>query len=268
VQDVSVYDRIQAVGAQMLPGYRPMVIHRDLYTVHGGLVNWLAEGLGIIAFTNELWTDKRIMQDGKEPSEEERRIWSERLLLGQARVALRELPHPEHGTVLVGGGTKFSARIPPPFMLEEELHRNFAFTMYHADQMPLLRVESVDTAELSPGTWSVTACIANDRLIPTRTARSADKGIGLDDVATLTGATVAAGGAADRRDARTFAPTGFRPEAIHFPRGVPGLGRECVRFLVRGQRGTPVTVRWSAEKAKDVEATVKLGESIPQAAAR
>ena len=268
VQDVSVYDRIQAVGAQMLPGYRPMVIHRDLYTVHGGLVNWLAEGLGIIAFTNELWTDKRIMQDGKEPSEEERRIWSERVLLGQARVALRELPHPEHGTVLVGGGTKFSARIPPPFMLEEELHRNFAFTMYHADQMPLLRVESVDTAELSPGTWSVTACIANDRLIPTRTARSADKGIGLDDVATLTGATVAAGGAADRRDARTFAPTGFRPEAIHFPRGVPGLGRECVRFLVRGQRGTPVTVRWSAEKAKDVEATVKLGESIPQAAAR
>ena len=267
-RDVGVYDRIQQAGEKMLPGYRPMIIHRDLYTVHGGLVNWLAEGLGIIAFTNELWTDKRIMQDGGDPSDEERRLWNDRVLLGLTRVPLREHPHPEHGTVLVGGGTKFSARIPPSFMLEEELHRNFAFTMFHADQMPLLRVERVDTREISPGTWSVTACVANDRLIPTRTGRAADKGIGLDDVATLTGAAVVAGGPADRHDSRTFRPQGFRPDAIRFPGGIAGLDRECVRFLVRGERGTPVTVRWTAQKAKDVEATVRLGESIPQAAAK
>lgn len=267
-RDVAVYDRIQAVGAQMLPGYRPMVIHRDLYTVHGGLVNWLAEGLGIVSFTNELWTDKRIMQDGKDPSEDERRVWSERVLLGRTRVPLRELPHPEHGTVLVGGGTKFSSRIPPSFMLEEELHRNFAFTMFHADQMPLLRFECVETEEIAPGTWSVTACVANDRLIPTRTGRASSKGIGLDDVATLSGATVVAGGRTDRRDARTFEPQAFRPEAVRFPDGVPGLGRACVRFLVRGERGTPVTVRWTAQKAKDVEATARLGEPAPQAAAK
>jgi hypothetical protein len=267
-RDVAVYDRIQAVGAQMLPGYRPMVIHRDLYTVHGGLVNWLAEGLGIVSFTNELWTDKRIMQDGKDPSEDERRVWSDRVLLGRTRVPLRELPHPEHGTVLVGGGTKFSSRIPPSFMLEEELHRNFAFTMFHADQMPLLRFECVETEEIAPGTWSVTACVANDRLIPTRTGRASSKGIGLDDVATLSGATVVAGGRTDRRDARTFEPQAFRPEAVRFPDGVPGLGRACVRFLVRGERGTTVTVRWTAQKAKDVEATARLGEPAPQAAAK
>ena len=267
-RDVAVYDRIQAVGAQMLPGYRPMVIHRDLYTVHGGLVNWLAEGLGIVSFTNELWTDKRIMQDGKDPSEDERRVWSDRVLLGRTRVPLRELPHPEHGTVLVGGGTKFSSRIPPSFMLEEELHRNFAFTMFHADQMPLLRFECVETEEIVPGTWSVTACVANDRLIPTRTGRASSKGIGLDDVATLSGATVVAGGRTDRRDARTFEPQAFRPEAVRFPDGVPGLGRACVRFLVRGERGTTVTVRWTAQKAKDVEATARLGEPAPQAAAK
>jgi hypothetical protein len=140
--------------------------------------------------------------------------------------------------------------------------------MFHADQMPLLRVERVDTREISPGTWSVTACVANDRLIPTRTGRAADKGIGLDDVATLTGAAVVAGGPADRHDSRTFRPQGFRPDAIRFPGGIAGLDRECVRFLVRGERGTPVTVRWTAQKAKDVEATVRLGESIPQAAAK
>jgi hypothetical protein len=266
--DVAVYDRIQAVGAKMLPGYRPMVIHRDLYTVHGGLVNWFAEGLGVISFTNELWTDKRIMQDGKDPSEEERRLWNDRVLLARTGVPLRELPHPQHGTVLVGGGTKYSSRIPPSFMLEEELHRNFAFTMMHADEMPLLRVESIATEEVAPGTWSVTASVANDRLIPTRTARAAEKAIGLADVATLTGAPVVAGGRADRHDARTFEPQGFRPDAVRFPGGVPGHGSACVRYFVRGERGTPVTVRWTAQKAKDVEATVRLGESIPQAAAK
>ena len=266
--DVAVYERIQAVGATILPGYRPMVIHRDLYEVHGGFVNWLAEGLGIVSFTNELWTDLRIMQDGKEPSEDERRTWSERVLLGQARVPLREVAHPDYGTVLVGGGTKFSSRIPPSFMLEEELHRNFAFTMYHADQMPLLRIESVATSELSPGTWAVTVTVANDRLIPTRTARAADKGIGLDDILALTGAPVIAAGTLDRRTDRQFRPQGFRPSELRFPRGVPGHGSAAARFLVQAPAGTPVTVRWTAQKAKDVEATVALGASLPEATAK
>ncbi|MFM8816933.1 MAG: peptidase M14, partial [Phycisphaerales bacterium] len=58
-EDVATYRRIQDTGAAMLPFYRPMVIHKDLYTVHGGAVNWLAEGLGVISLTNELWTEKR-----------------------------------------------------------------------------------------------------------------------------------------------------------------------------------------------------------------
>ena len=259
--DVSVYDRIQATGAQMLPDYRPMVIHRDLYTVHGGLVNWLAEGLGVISFTNELWTDKRIMQSGKDPSEAERQLWNDRVLLGRTRVPLKELPHPQHGTVLVGGGSKFSSRIPPSFMLEEELHRNFAFTMFHADQMPLLRLESAGSRELSPGLWEVTATVANDRLIPSRTARAADKGIGLDDEARLEGATVVAAGEADAREERTFRPVPFLPATVRVPGGVPGHGSVTVRFLVEGKAGQPVTFRWRAEKARDLEATLRLGEA-------
>ena len=261
--DVAVYDRIQQTGAQMLPYYRSMVIHKDLYTVHGGVVNWLAEGLGIISLTNELWSDKRIMQDGQEPSEEERRLWNERVLLGRTCVPLRELPHPEYGTVLVGGGTKFSSRIPPSFMMEEEIHRNFAFTMYHADQMPLLRFESVATEQVSPGTWEVTASVANDRMIPTRTARAADKGIGLDDTLSLSGAEVLAGGRVARRTDRTMEPQAFGPASLAFSRGVPGLGSSIGRFLVKGKPGDSITLKWSAEKAKDVEITVKLGESFP-----
>jgi len=261
--DVSVYERIQSAGAQMLPFYRSMVIHKDLYTVHGGLVNWFAEGLGIIALTNELWTDKRIMQDGQEPSEDERRNWNERMLFGQARIPLHEVKHPEYGTVLVGGGTKFSSRIPPPFMMEEELHRNFAFTMFHADQMPLLRFESVETKESTPGLWDVTVTVANDRAIPTRTARAADKGIGLADTLALTGAEVSAAGKLSGRTDRTMDLQEFRPATLQFERGVPGNGRTAARFMVKGTAGTPITLTWTAQKAKQVSATVKLGESLP-----
>ncbi len=261
--DVAVYDRIQSTGEKMLPFYRSMVIHKDLYTVHGGLVNWFAEGLGIIALTNELWTDKRIMQDGQEPSEDERRTWNERMLFGQTRVPLHEVKHPEYGNVLVGGGTKFSSRIPPPFMMEEELHRNFAFTMFHADQMPLLRFESVETKEATPGLWEVTVTVANDRLIPTRTARAADKGIGLADTLALTGADVSAAGRLANRTDRTMDLQAFRPATLRFERGVPGNGRAAARFLVKGTAGTPITLTWTAQKAKQVAATVKLGESLP-----
>jgi hypothetical protein len=261
--DVAVYDRIQSTGEKMLPFYRSMVIHKDLYTVHGGLVNWFAEGLGIIALTNELWTDKRIMQDGQEPSEDERRTWNERMLFGQTRVPLHEVKHPEYGNVLVGGGTKFSSRIPPPFMMEEELHRNFAFTMFHADQMPLLRFESVETKEATPGLWEVTVTVANDRLIPTRTARAADKGIGLADTLALTGADVSAAGKLANRTDRTMDLQAFRPATLRFERGVPGNGRAAARFLVKGTAGTPITLTWTAQKARQVIATVKLGESLP-----
>jgi hypothetical protein len=266
--DVGVYSRIQSVGAEMLPFYRSMVIHKDLYTVHGGVVNWFAEGLGIISLTNELWTEKRIMQNGQDPTDDQDRKWNERMLFGQTTIPLHEVKHPEFGTVLVGGGTKFSSRIPPPFMMEEELHRNFAFTMFHADQMPLLRFESVETKELAPQLWQVTVTVANDRLIPSRTARAADKGIGLADTLTLAGAEVVAAGTLDRRTDRTLDPQGFQPATLRFERGVPGQSSVAARFLVKGSAGTAITLAWNAEKAKRIESTLKLGEStLPLAGA-
>jgi hypothetical protein len=146
-------------------------------------------------------------------------------------------------------------------MMEEELHRNFAFTMFHADQMPLLRFESVETKELAPELWQVTVTVANDRLIPTRTARAAEKGIGLADTLTLTGAEVVAAGTLDRRTDRTLDPQGFQPATLRLERGVPGQSTVAARFLVKGSAGTPITLAWSAEKAKRIESSLKLGES-------
>jgi hypothetical protein len=146
-------------------------------------------------------------------------------------------------------------------MLAEEAHRNFAFTMYHADQMPLLRWESLDTVELSPGVWAVTVTVANDRLIPTRTSRAAEKRVGYADVLRLEGAPVATAGLLGRRTDKAFDPQDFTPAELRCERGVPGQGSLAARFIVKGDAGTRVTLRYEAEKAAAIEKSIKLGES-------
>ena len=61
--DVRVYDEIGRDGELMLPFYRYMIIWKDLYSVFGGFVTWTYESLGIVSFTNELWTRRRSFPD-------------------------------------------------------------------------------------------------------------------------------------------------------------------------------------------------------------
>ena len=258
-QDVAVYDAIARAGAEMLPFYRPMIIHSDLYTVHGGFVNWIAEGLGIVSFTNELWTDKRILQTGENPDADARQRWQDRMLFWQTWSDWKELEHPEYGTVLVGGGTKYSSRIPPPFMLEDECHRNFAFTAFHAGEMPLLRFEKVEATKLGGGLWQLDVAVGNDRLITSRTARAADKAIGVPDRLRVSGVEVVAAGPMRNGLATTFYAVPNRPETLHVEGGIPGHGTRWFRFIVKAPDGATARIAYEAEKAKDLEASVELG---------
>ncbi|MSR28080.1 MAG: peptidase M14 [Phycisphaerales bacterium] len=258
--DIAVYDSISQVGAEMLPFYRPMVVYKDLYTVHGGSIDWIAESLGIISFTNELWSDKRVLQSGAEPDPEQELRWRDRMLFGQTMSDWRELTHPEYGTILVGGGTKWSSRIPPNFMLEEEAHRNFAFTMFHAQQMPSLRFQSVRVKPMGTDLWEVTVEVNNQRRIPTRTARATAMKIGLPDVLSLTGvaAEVVAAGRLQNRHATAFEPVRKNPQSLQLDGGIPGLGTESFRFMVHGKANAQLRLRLEGEKFKAIEQIVTL----------
>lgn len=262
-RDLAVYDSIARAGEEMLPFYRYLVIHSGLYIVHGGFINWLAEGLGIISFTNELWTDLRILQSGRAPTREERQRWEDRVLFGSTFSEWRELEHPQLGTVLVGGPNKWSSRSPPGFMLEEECHRNFAFIVHHASQMPLLRWESVETKPLGGDLWELTISIANDRLIPTRTQRAVDRSIGLPDRLVIDGGgdvTVLASGLMNSRLDRTFAAQAHKPEVVVVEEGVPGHGSRAIRAIVKGRKGASIGLRFESEKAIDLDRTITLGD--------
>ena len=259
-RDIEVYDSIANAGAEMLPFYKPMVVYKDLYTVHGGSIDWIAESLGIVSFTNELWSDQRILQNGTAPNPEQEMRWRDRMLFGQTMADWRELEHPDHGTVLVGGGTKWSSRIPPNFMLEEEAHRNFAFTMFHAAQMPRLEFRSVGVTPLGGGLWELTVEVTNQRRIPTRTARAAAVKIGLPDVLSVSGsgATVVAGGPLRSRHATVFDAVRYNPGELLLDDGIGSLATEAFRFIVRGEAGNAVTLSMRGEKFTTIEKTVEL----------
>ena len=137
----------------MIPFYRSLVIHKDLYNVHGGFVGWTYEHLGIFSFTNELWNNDQLLgrpdppprgRPWPGPSARPTRRTSSSPTTGSCSarqfVPWKPVKHPLYGDIEVGGFVKQSQRVPPPFLIEELCHRNAAFVVYHADQMPRRRL--------------------------------------------------------------------------------------------------------------------------------
>lgn len=258
-EDLRVYDLLGREGENFLPYYRYLIIHADLYNVHGGEATWASEGLGVISFTNELWTTGKYFQRAVDrPTDEQMWMFRDKLQFGMTFKDYTEVEHPQHGPVLVGGLNKWSSRITPTFMLEEESHRNFAFTVYHAGEMPRLSFDRTSVRRVGPRTWAVTVEVRNDKIIPTRTARMRTAGIGRADLLTVEGATVLASGALNSWWDNTMNETRFEPHRVRLDAGVPGRGSIVHRFFVEADEGTEITVRYAAEKARDIETTVRL----------
>jgi Zinc carboxypeptidase len=258
--DVAVYDELGKLGEKLLPYYRYMIIWKDLYTVHGGFVNWTAEGLGIVSFTNELWTDSKVFQRDGAGSSEDDAIARDKLYFGSAFTEYAEHDHPTLGRVLIGGPTKWGSRVTPGFLLEEECHRNFAFTVAHAQAMPKLALRRSAVKDLGEGRWAVSVEIENRELIPTRTRLAANRKIGAPDVLEVVGAEVKviAGGALPRFDDETFEPVRTRPGRIVLEEGIGSRAKRSFRFLVQADAGAVIRFRYAAEKARDLEFEVKV----------
>jgi hypothetical protein len=261
--DIRVFEAIQKTGAEMLPFYRPMIIHEDLYVVHGGEATWAYEALGIIGFTNELWTDKRMYAKEEGPSREERRQFQDLLQFEDTRVPYHEYEHPTLGPILIGGSKKYASRVTPHWMLEEGCHRNFAFTMYHADEMPQVDWGLLEVTALDEGLWQITAEVTNEKMIPTILGHARKKKIGARDVIECNageGARVVASGTVSSflPNAR-FDAVERDPQRIWNAGGVGGKGRDLFRFLVAGSGAVELT--YASQKGGTITKTVDLAET-------
>ncbi len=258
--DLRVFDELGEDGEKMLPFYRYMIIAKDLYTVFGGFATWTYEGLGIISFTNELWTNDRNSPDDRLGSDRAEQLWfDDHLLQGAGFVDWHAYDHPLYGEVEIGGFRKDVGRVPPSFLIEEMLHRNAMFCLRHARAMPSIVFEPTVLTDLGDGVTAIDVTVRNDHAIPTRTARAAEQGIGSPDLFTIEGENVevlAGGFRSDRFRPERISLAEREPERLVRESGIGGRQTLRIRWFVSGS-GT-VRIRHLSEKSRDAEVEISL----------
>ncbi len=269
-QDVAFYDKLGQQGERMLPYYRYIVIWSGLYTVHGGFIDWTNDMLGITSFSNELWNGDQYFnspdlqeqqEDSDSPISRDRAsyFFDDYLEFGDQYIEWTEFEHPDFGPVELGGWKKLRGRIPPRFMNEELAHRNMAFSLYQADQMPLMQIGETSVERLGGDVYRVRVELVNEKIMPTITALAARNHVVRPDLLTLEGSVdvITAGIVTDKfRPGPTEMIEQHDLKRIMFRSGHPGETRRLIEYLVKGSGS--ITIRYSSVKGGTVETRLAL----------
>jgi hypothetical protein len=269
--DVSVYDELGRQGERMLPYYRYLVIWSGLYTVHGGFIDWTNDGLGMLSFSNELWNGGQyfnspaLVEQQRNPespiaARTADLYFDDFLEFGDQYIEWAPYDHPQFGKIEMGGWKKTQGRIPPRFMNEELCHRNMAFSLYQADEMPLMKAGERTVEALGGGVHRVRVELTNTRLTPTILTKAAENNIVRPDLLTVSGQdleVLSAGWVRDRfRPGATQLIDQKQPSRILVRTGHPGRTTRVVEYIVKGSG--PMTVTYDSLKGGRAAATVTL----------
>jgi hypothetical protein len=257
-QDIEVYDNIGKLGEKMIPGYNYFVIHKDLYTVYGGEIDFLSLTRGIFTFSNELMTSYKLFNQKNTAGRwdnDEFNEFDKYLLFGDGYVEWKAFNHPQFGDIEIGGPKKNYIRNHPGFMIQEDAHRNMAFSLYHAYQTPKLEIVGIETEKLSGDLVAVTATIMNTRIIPTHSQHDIKNKIERPNYISLAGSDVLAGMTVQNEDLNLFTEQKFSPETIAVA-NIEGMGNVKVRWIVKGYP-SGATVNVSSAKGGMVSEKIK-----------
>jgi hypothetical protein len=172
-------------------------------------------------------------------------FFDDMLEFGDQYVEWKEFTHPQFGAVEMGGWKKTQGRVPPRFMNEELCHRNMAFSLYQADEMPLMKSGETKVESIGGGVYRVRIDFTNPKLTPTILAKAAENQVVRPDLLTVEGKgleIISAGWVANK----------FRPGAtdlidqenlgrIMIRNGHSGRATRTIEYLVRGTGEMVVT---------------------------
>ena len=270
--DVAVYDELGKQGERMLPYYRYIVIWSGLYTVHGGFIDWTNDGLGMLSFSNELWAGDQyfnspaLIEQARNPESpisgnRANLYFDDYLEFGDQYIEWAPFDHPQFGKVELGGYKKTQGRVPPRFMNEELCHRNMAFSLYQADEMPQMKAEETSVEALGGGVYRVRAAFRNAKLMPTIMAKAAENNVVRPDLLTATGGpgfeVLSAGWVRDRnRPGATLLIDQKQPSRILVRNGHPGRTTRTIEYLVKGSGS--MTVTYDSVKGGKATSTIAL----------
>jgi hypothetical protein len=241
--DERLLEIIGARGERILPYYRSIITWKDLYTTWGDEDTWLYGGRGILAYTDEMWTERNLYKGNGTPSNEDEAEFIKQVLLGDGFVPWKPYNHPTYGPIEIGGSKKEWGRTPPSFLLEEELHRNMAFTLYHAGTLPLLRISDLTLTPLGGNLYKVWVTVENQRMMPTRTAQDVDHQISPPDIVSVQGdgIKVLSSGRVTDRFFQRAETVECRPQRVELET-ISGMEAVRVQFILQGHGPFTVTV--------------------------
>ena len=274
--DIRAYDELGKTGERILPFYNYIVIWSGLYTVHGGFIDWTNDGMGILSFSNELWsgeqyfTSPELKEQQKDPNspiapQKSRAFFDDKVELGAEFMEWKTFNHPQFGEVEIGGTwRKFTSRVPPRFMNEELCHRNMAFTLYQASEMPMVKMGDASAEKIGEGVYRLFVDISNPKVAPTILERVAPNGVVRPDLLTLDGKNVEVISASWIGNAETYkinpTITQFIDQKnlrrIMLRNGLAGKTSRTIMYLVKG--AGEVTVKYDSVKGGTVSKTIKL----------
>jgi hypothetical protein len=235
-EDSRIYDAIGKKGETLIPGYKYMVVYRDLYTVWGGELDWFYGSRGVYTFSNELFNSYQYFhktRDDDDFASNESYEFDKDLLFGDAIVPWKEYDHPQFGKIEIGGPKKNFTRANPGFLLESDAHRNMAFCVYHAWSTPKLEITEMTEKSLGGGLTEITAVVNNNRMMPTHASQDLKFKIERPDYITISGPKVIAGMIVDNRDLNLTTEQKNNPATIEVE-NIPGMSAVTVRWIVSG----------------------------------
>jgi hypothetical protein len=270
--DVRAYDEIARNGERMLPFYRYLVIWSGLYTVHGGVTDWTNDILGILSYSNELWnggqyfTSPDLKEQQKDPAspiapQVANYFFNDFLEFGDQLTEWKEFDHPQFGKVEIGGSfRKTFGRVPPRFMNEELCHRNMAFTLYQADEMPQVTLGETKVEKLAEGIYKVWIDVTNNKVTPTILAKAAQNNVVPPDLVTVDGKGVEIISA-------SWVGNKWRPGVtqmidqknlmrIMVRSGLGNHATRTLQYIVKG--AGPFTVKYASVKGGSAQKTIAL----------
>lgn len=276
MSDVGFYDELGKNGERLLPFYRYIVIWSGLYTVHGGFIDWTNDGLGIASFSNELWsseqyfTSQALKDQQRNPSSPiapnvSRYYFDRYLEFGDQFVEWKAFDHPQYGKVEMGGvWKKFQGRVPPRFMNEELCHRNMAFTLYHAAEMPMVTMGEASVERVGGDVYRLFLDVSNPKMIPTVMAKAAQNNVVRPDLLLVEGkkVDVISVGLIDNKEVYKVRPSVVQTidqkdlKRLIIRNGLPGRTTRTFMYLVRG--AGEVTLTYDSVKGGRKSKTVTL----------
>ncbi|MFO7935139.1 MAG: M14 family metallopeptidase [Bacteroidales bacterium] len=267
--DLAVYDYLGKNSEYIIPGYRYLIVWKDLYTTYGDFTGFTDNLVGSYSFVGEMFMRESQTYGPQQVTGEEGRTrrgsrdqqkelleFNDHVVQGELYKEWEPYDHPVYGEIEIGGWKKMSSRLPHPFMLQDEVHRTASAVLFTAGQTPEVEMELFEQEKISVDLNRLRVRLTNSKAMPSITHKSVKNKLYPKDILSVTGnnISVVAGGEIENRYTDLVSYKEYKP-GVQFLQ-VSGFGHVEYEFLVSG-RGN-VTIEYRSRKAGRKELELKL----------